>query len=163
MVSSIRIKVSATILSTASNVFEAMLKPNFKEGKELAVAATVDIDLPDDPPMATEILCRVLHYQNNQLPAIDPRLALALAIQADKYDCVVALQPSAHYWLDRDARKETIADKRNLLTAAYLFRDTKRFSTWASELILGTSYNIWPAGDSETAVLRKVFGKRSSI
>ena len=130
----------------------------------MANDGSVEIQTPDDAAIPMEILCKVLHHRNDQVPPIESRLALQIALLADKSDCVTALMPSAHYWLEPcspySGEMKTV-DRRRLLTAAYLFRDGSRFEHWAEELMLRSNEPMWPAEEVDCDVLRKVFGKQS--
>lgn len=98
--------VSSKAMSLASPMFKAMFFGKFKEGVELAQSKASSeiytVDLPEDPPMATYILCSILHAKDG-LPELPHTWTLAqLAMLADKYQCGQALRYHARFWLSND-------------------------------------------------------------
>ena len=86
-------------------VFKVMLSRRFSEGSKLAAASAVvgttavEIPLPDDDPKAMSLLCLILHFRYDDIPAI---LALDevlnVTILADKYACTKAIGPVVRIW-----------------------------------------------------------------
>lgn len=123
-----------------SKVFEAMFKPHFKEGTQLADAATrpVHIDLPEDHPEAMVDLCKVMHLQNSFIDpnkSETPERILLVSLASDKYQCSAAMQLAAFCWLETclPADEES---RRRLFAAAYYFRDARAFRSTGREILL---------------------------
>ncbi len=80
--------VSSKVLSLVSPVFEAMLKPQFKEGVEhhLQLGEPTIIPLPEDDLEATTLFCQIAHHRSRDLPRTPSPLCLEnLAIFCNKY------------------------------------------------------------------------------
>ncbi|KAK4542583.1 hypothetical protein LTR36_006631 [Oleoguttula mirabilis] len=158
----IHIRVSSAVLSIGSSVFKAMLSPNFKEGLELAFSsAPIEIPLPDDDATAMEVLCNVLHHRNDTVPVAASLTAsrlLQIAQASDKYDCAVALQPTARCWLAELGRMTRTEERRTLITAAYVFNDAHAFKEFGRCVVLQTVGPIWDLTTCDDAApLRRLF------
>ncbi|KAF5697377.1 hypothetical protein FGLOB1_12804 [Fusarium globosum] len=131
-----KILVKSTLLRAASNPFSAMLGPNWKEGHDMRHHnGPFEIPLPEDNATAMEIICSVIHFQNDRIPQTLPASdVLAIAIAADKYDCMNALQFTSKAWLQELKAKPE--DLMLLAAAAYLFRDAKAFREITAALVL---------------------------
>ncbi|KAK5132808.1 hypothetical protein LTR08_008609 [Meristemomyces frigidus] len=161
--SSTKIRVSAAVLSNASSVFKAMLRPQFKEGLALASASSaVEIPLPADDGEAMKIMCQVIHLRNDVVPKaglVSAAVILGVAELGDKYDCIVALEPTARHWLAFGGKWKSFAERRDLLTAAYHFGDGVAFADIGRSLITNTSRSDWESQACDAAApLHKVFG-----
>ncbi|QSZ36636.1 hypothetical protein DSL72_006517 [Monilinia vaccinii-corymbosi] len=61
--------VSSKHMTLASPVFDAILSNGrFKEGTELLIKGKVEIELPDDDPVAFAIGANVIHHRNKMVP-----------------------------------------------------------------------------------------------
>lgn len=131
-----KLHVHSMLLRAVSKPFSAMFGPDWKEGHDLLDCdRPTELLLPEDNAAALKIICSIIHHQNRKVPQ---RLAagdvLAVAVTADKYDCVQALRFASESWL-RPSRDE--ADNLMLLTAAaYLFRNAQAFKEITKALIL---------------------------
>jgi hypothetical protein len=86
-------------LNHTSPVFKALLGPHFKEGKLLAASSSVEVPLPDDNPIAMEIISLVLHHRD--VPSeLDAGSLLSVVKHCDKYDVFVATRPAINLWID---------------------------------------------------------------
>jgi len=122
--------VSSKVLSLASPVFKAMLSGRFKEGIDLArgIASTKSyaLNLPDDDAEATIILCRILHFNINDVPEKPTPVCLEkLAFLCDKYQCISAMKYCGSVWLRdwllaSDSEVLCIDDLCRLLIFAYV-------------------------------------------
>ncbi|RAL65950.1 hypothetical protein DID88_005611 [Monilinia fructigena] len=94
--------VSSRYMALASPVFDAMLAhEKFKEGFELKTSAKVEIALPDDGPIAFEILASVIHHRNKSISKSASFKPLTnLAGLTEKYLMHEALQIVSQLWLD---------------------------------------------------------------
>ena len=140
--------VHSLVLSNASKVFRAMFGPNFREGQHLASGSLDGVPLPDDDADAIRTLCNVIHLRNKALPEyLAPYDVLQVAIAADKYECVEAIQLASRYWLKPVKHEEALLDLDMLdfgwlMSAAYLLDDAKAFSEITREMMMerGDSY-----------------------
>ncbi|KAF5579818.1 btb poz domain-containing protein [Fusarium pseudocircinatum] len=131
-----KLRVKSMLLMAASKPFSVMLGPNWKEGHDMRHRnGPFELLLPDDDATALEIICSVIHFQNDRiqqtLPASD---VLAVAIAADKYDCLNSLQFASEVWL-----RELEVKPRDLMlltAAAYLFQNPQAFKEHTASLVL---------------------------
>lgn len=122
--------VSSKVLSLVSPVFKAMLSGKFKEGIELAEKKASSnshtLNLPDDDAEATIILCRILHFNINDIPEKPTPVCLEkLAFLCDKYQCISAMKYCGGLWLRDwllvyDSEVPSIDDLCRLLIFAYV-------------------------------------------
>ena len=131
-----KLRVHSMFLTLVSKPFSAMLGPDWKEGHDLLDSnKPAEILLPEDNAAALEIICSIIHHQNRDVPrTLAAGDILAVAVTADKYDCIRALRFASESWL-RSSRDE--ASSLMLLTAAaYLFQDAQAFKEITRALIL---------------------------
>ena len=163
--------MSAAILSNASSVFKAMLKPRFKEGSALAVTTNaVEIPLPDDNARAMTIICQVMHLRNDLVHEVandSTAMVLRVAELSDKYDCTIALEPTVRHWLACSVKVLSTTERQDLLTAAYYFGNGVAFADIGRSLLVDTSrsqYHLSRVGHSNNAApLHKLFGTVHSL
>ncbi|KAH7233760.1 uncharacterized protein BKA55DRAFT_598013 [Fusarium redolens] len=131
-----KLRVKSMLMKAISSPFSAMLGPNWKEGHDMRHHdGPYQLSLPDDNATALEIICSVIHFQNDRIPRSLPvGDVLAVAVAADKYDCLNALKFPSKVWL-RDL-KEKPEDLILLTTAAYLFCDAQAFKELTAALVL---------------------------
>ncbi|KAL1852454.1 hypothetical protein VTK73DRAFT_9215 [Phialemonium thermophilum] len=154
-----KLRVHSVFLTAVSEPFSAMLGPDWKEGRALLDSdGPAEISLPEDNAVALKIICSVIHHQTGNIP---PTLAagdiLAVAVAADKYNCVRALRFASETWL-RSPRDE--ADELMLLAAAaYLFQDALAFKQITGALVLGYDgpYLALSSEQIESAMTWRVF------
>jgi hypothetical protein len=137
--------VSSKVLSLASPVFKAMLSSRFKEGIELAEekasSKPYTLNLPDDNAEATTILCRILHFNMNDVPEKPTPVCLEdLAFLCDKYRCINAMKYCGSIWLRDwlvvyDSKDPSIDDLCRLLIFAYVINLPHEF--------LGVSWKLF--------------------
>ncbi|KAB8295028.1 hypothetical protein EYC80_006975 [Monilinia laxa] len=98
----ITILISSRHMALASPVFDAMLAhEKFKEGFELKTSPKVEITLPDDDPIAFEILASVIHHRNKSIPkSVSFKLLTNLAALTEKYLMHEALHIVSQLWVD---------------------------------------------------------------
>lgn len=89
----ITLRVSSSVLSLGSRVFEAMLNSTFIEGNVPADGSTRTISLQEDDPCAVTTLCNALHLQSQNVRVQTFKDFDELARLCDKYDCARALKP----------------------------------------------------------------------
>jgi hypothetical protein len=131
-----RLRVKSMLLMAASNPFSTMLGPNWKEGHDMRHHhGPFEVSLPDDNATALEMICSIIHFQNDKIPrTLAAADVLAVAVAADKYDCLNALNFASKTWL-REC-KGNPEDLMLLATAAYLFRNAQAFKELTSDLVL---------------------------
>ncbi|KAK5128283.1 hypothetical protein LTR85_002950 [Meristemomyces frigidus] len=156
-----KLRVSSAGPSLGSSVFRSMFSHRFREGLELGATSSVEVPLPDDDPKAMAILCNVLHHRNDRIPtaaALSAADLLKVAEMSDKYDCAVALQPTARGWLAVFEKRTKIEDRQSMISAAYLFNDDRGFKEFARCIVLQTAGPIWdPATRDDAGPFRKLF------
>ncbi|KAK0118388.1 hypothetical protein ONS95_012677 [Cadophora gregata] len=97
----VKLRVLSLILKAASKPFSAMFGPDWNEGHDiLGRDEPVEVLLPEDNADALNVICAVLHHQNNEVPeTLAAGDVLRVAVAADKYDCVNALKFASGIWL----------------------------------------------------------------
>ncbi|KAM0499011.1 hypothetical protein ACHAP8_005715 [Fusarium lateritium] len=154
-----KLRVRSMFLMTVSKPFAVMLGPNWKEGQDMRDPdGPFHLSLPEDNAIALKIICSVVHYQNKEVPRTLPAGdVLAVAVVADKYDCVNALEFASDTWLRPPGDDP---DNLMLLTAAaYLFRNAQAFKEITRALVLGHdgAYHTLSSDEVESAMPWKVF------
>ncbi|XEV07515.1 hypothetical protein FSHL1_012802 [Fusarium sambucinum] len=131
-----KLRVRSTLLAAASKPFSAMLGPNWKEGNDLRhQQGPFELLLPEDDAVAMQIICVVIHYQNDKLSrTLDADDVFAVAVAANKYDCAHVLRFARESWL-RTYGKESHSLVL-LAASAYLFQDASAFRVITGVLVL---------------------------
>ncbi|CAK7274998.1 hypothetical protein SEPCBS119000_006459 [Sporothrix epigloea] len=131
-----KLRVHSLFIANASPVFNAMLGPNFAEGQQLKKSGLTEVVLPDDDAEAMELILKVIHGCNDTVPEkLTPDELVAVAVAADKYDCVGSLTFAMQIWLSC----MSMTDPENLWAVAMtalVFRRQKAFAEATSALIL---------------------------
>lgn len=154
-----KLHVHSMLLRAVSKPFSAMLGPDWKEGHDLLdYDRPAEVLLPEDNAAALKIICSIVHHQNRQVPqSLAAGDVLAVAVTADKYDCVQALRFASESWLRPSGDK---AGNLMLLTAAaYLFQNAQAFKEIMKALILDYDgpYLTLSCKEVESAMSWKVF------
>lgn len=134
-----RIQASSAVLENASKYFRNMFGPHFQEGQDLHGGSVKEIAMPEDDPIAMELIFKIIHLRNDSLPnALEPHQALEFALTADKFDCVVAVQSVAKLWLGAKNIKgvEGLKDHAYLMGAAYILDIGAVFSDITLSMLL---------------------------
>jgi hypothetical protein len=89
-----KLHVRSIMLTAVSKPFSAMFGSDWKEGHDLFDSdGPAEILLPEYKTIVLKILCSIIHHQNKNIPqTLAAGDILAVAITADKYDCVHALR-----------------------------------------------------------------------
>ncbi|KAF8865165.1 hypothetical protein BDZ45DRAFT_475371 [Acephala macrosclerotiorum] len=96
----VHMQVSSKHMMLASRVFNAMLTHSFKEGETLRATGKVEIELPDDDPVAFTMVLDIIHSRSRRVPRIVPlKLLGLLAIIVDKYQFHEAVAVFSDIWL----------------------------------------------------------------
>lgn len=156
-----KLLVHSMLLRAVSKPFSVMFRPDWKEGQDMLNRdGPAELLLPEDNAAALKIICLIIHHQNNDVPqTLAPGDILAIAVTADKYDCVHALRFASESWL----RPST--DKSNnlmlLTAAAYLFQNAKAFKEITRALVLDYNgpYLALSCEEVESAMTWRVFCK----
>ncbi|OQO10870.1 hypothetical protein B0A48_04171 [Cryoendolithus antarcticus] len=139
--------VSSHIPSRASTTFEALLGPHFSEGQQpRSSQQPLTVPLPDDDAEAMLDLCSIIHFksprdaQNSDGDRDIILRTFGLAVVADKYDAISAVQPSAICSLSRFSPatatiKLPISDLGNLVLIAFLLRLPRHFTAYTSCIV----------------------------
>ena len=172
----VRLLVSSAILKQVSDVFVALLGPNFREGQGTmrTEKEPQTIELQDDDPIAMQDMCNLLHLKPD--PAlhpprkISPVRILKLVVVVDKYDCAEALRLQCIGLLSTISTTKDAFSAQIVASAAFLlghesiFREATR--AWAmgnrcaqyndvlgseslSEILPGRAYDIIGAKQAE--------------
>ena len=89
----VRLRIQSQVLRCASKVFGAMFGPTWSEGQGLSKESPREVRLVEDDADALQIICRVIHHRNNDVPqSLTPKEVLQITIEADKYDLNIALK-----------------------------------------------------------------------
>ncbi|KAK3112008.1 hypothetical protein LTR53_012150 [Teratosphaeriaceae sp. CCFEE 6253] len=137
-----RVRVASVVLSLASPVFRKMLGPRFLEGQAPRSAdEPQDIVLPEDDPIATALLLRIIHFQQPVDESVKPFLLTNFATVADKYDCTYDVGLMSEAMLKRHTavrlHEETaMFTLGRLTTAAFLLRQQGLFVSFTRSLVL---------------------------
>ncbi|PVH91489.1 hypothetical protein DM02DRAFT_678066 [Periconia macrospinosa] len=132
----VKLRVHSLFLKVTSKPFAAMFRPDWKEGKSLPNRTEpAELSLPEDDPAAMRLICAVIHHKNDEVPHTLPaRKVLAIAITADKYDCLDVLRFASEMWLIPD--KHETGNLMLLAAAAYVFRAESAFKEITKALLL---------------------------
>lgn len=132
---SIHFLVSSKHMILASPVFKAMPGGYFKEGLLLRASGKLKLPLPDDDPIAFEILLNIIHGHHREVPRyVSLWLLTRLAILVDKYQMLERLKVFSDMWINelqfRGFTPEYFTpDTLSLswLSISWVFRKTKIF------------------------------------
>ena len=157
----VKLRVHSLFLKAASRPFSALFGPDWKEGHNMLDRdGPVELLLPEDNAGALKLICAIIHHRNKKVPqTLAAGYVLAVAVTADKYDCVDALKFASGNWL-RPGKNE--AGNLMLLTAAaYLFQNAQAFNEITRALILNYDgpYLALSCEEVESAITWKVFCK----
>lgn len=119
--------VSSKHLRLASEVFSALLQPNFKEGQVLQATGKLELPLPDDNPAVLEILLNIIHGRTKDIPRkMHIHTMASLATLADKYQMAEAMELFVELlWKPslQESRPKTYDDDLvSWLTVAWIFK-----------------------------------------
>jgi hypothetical protein len=96
----IRMLVSSRHMMLASRVFKVMLSNTFSEGLALRSTGQLELPLPDDDPVAFEILLNIIHGHPRSVPRqIDLLLFSRLAMMVDKYELQEVVAVFSDTWI----------------------------------------------------------------
>lgn len=144
---SAKLLVSSSVLKTSSEVFAALLGPNFREGQmKYDTASPATIMLPDDEPAAMALMCKMLHAKATER-YFRPDHLLAFAVVVDKYGCRDAVRLQAQGlllgYLEVTKGLRSVDGFSMVAVAAYLLNVPVAFSKATSCLIGKTPYDPW--------------------
>lgn len=131
----LRLRVSSTILRSASKVFDAMFSPPWVESsRTLSLEAPKDVVLPEDDPEAMKAICYAIHHRPDMIPFVDVngKQILQAARTIDKYDLGTAMQLVTDKWLRQQLPGKSVEDLLYMAAAATLVKNYEAFSklTW---------------------------------
>lgn len=144
-----KLRVSSSMLTQTSRVFEALLGPHFKEGQQERNSSNpVEVALPDDDLEIMAIICTQLHPGSSigisqSISTAQGDLLLQYAITADKYDLIEVLKLQAQglllSWLCNKKYTHDLNNLGNIITASYLLHQSQAFQM-ATEKLLADAY-----------------------
>lgn len=133
------LRVSSHMLRAASKTLSVMFGPIFQEGQNLDVHAPKPIPLPDDDAEAMELVCRVIHLQNDSIPnKLDTDKVLRIAKLVDKYALHRTIYLAADRWL-QPPQPPAIMDLGKLMFAADLMNHDPGFRRITKALLYDTN------------------------
>ncbi|KAK3343148.1 hypothetical protein B0H65DRAFT_241411 [Neurospora tetraspora] len=141
----LRLRVSSTILRSASKVFDAMFSPPWIESScTLSLEAPKDIDLPDDDPEAMKAICYAIHHRPDMIPfaEMDGKHILQAVRTIDKYDLFTTMQMVTDRWFRQVTPYRSSTDLMYLVAAAEMLKKFDIFPklTWLVMIIHVGSY-----------------------
>ena len=156
----VELRMSSKVLSLASPVFKALLKPNFSEGQALRDGKTARIEFPDDDVEAMTTLCQIIHFQPGNTVNVKDELLINLAMLTDKYDCVGVTRCFGESALSSrlSSQEEHISDGR-LLFPAYILDDAVSFQIITKRIVYElkgvgcASYSVYGLSEVEEGML----------
>ena len=134
--------VFSKILTLASPVFKAMLKPGFKEGNQVrSVDNLLELLLPDDDPEALRVLFRGLHFLSKPDHFdFDMDLQFRLSQLTDKYDCAAPFVGDMVLLLRSHIRFERgVEALGKLALTAFFFNCDEEFRLLTANLVVFAS------------------------
>ena len=143
----VRIRVCKALLCFASKYFNALFSGNFSES--VFEGQGQDVPLEEDEPDAVVNLCKILHMKYTWPASMTPKELLHLAIVADKYDCVKALQLSVQSLFPRSKLTCDAWGVRDLIVASYLLDHPEWFQKYTKILIGSYTQPLSEIGLSE--------------
>jgi len=143
----VRIKVQKALLFMVSTYFRALFSPGFSEGN----TAGADIELDEDEPDAIVNLMKILHMQYTWPIPMTALELVSLAVVADKYDCVKAIQLSLGNLFPSIPESFTAKDMVKLAAAAYLFDNPHFFRACTFKLLISYPDSVKDFARLETA------------
>lgn len=146
-------RVSSHMMRAASDTFNAMFGPNFSEGQNLNTTDPKEILLPDDYAADIEILCRIIHLQNDRVPTqLRPEQCLRIARLVDKYSLSRMVYLAADQWLTPPQTIPMHKALAQFLLAAELMDHDRGFDRVTKTLICYVAYEYPP-------ILQKIYGE----
>jgi hypothetical protein len=142
-----KIRVCSSILENASKYFRTMFGPHFAEGKDLNSNDPKEILMPYDNANALEIICNIMHLRNDAVPrSLSPNDIFEVAVAADKFDCVVALEHASTLWLNPKG-VTGISEFGYLMAAAYILDNAQAFSDITLSMVLHHADSFLPLAE----------------
>lgn len=166
----LELRVSSVVLSLTSLVFKAMLGPNFVEGQSLRGSTSTtphNIPLPEDDAQAVELLCRILHHQNQDIPDLIGRYELLrFAEVVDNYGCANAVKHPAGIFLraleEENKDANLVHESGVLLQTAFLLDNAQCFARISNAYNKSAgAFEIEDDGLDENNLLHSLEGKFS--
>ena len=142
-----RLQVSSFMLRAASKTFNVMFGPDFQEGRELSFTRPKDVMLPDDDPEAIELICRIVHLHNDELPeTLKPDQILSFARLVDKYELHRTVYLAADRWLvaPKVLLDESIKELGKMMLAADLMNHERGFGRITKAMVYDTNESCLP-------------------
>jgi hypothetical protein len=132
----LKLRVQSLILKATSKPFAAMLGPNWTKDREQSCQEKpMEILLPEDNAASLKYICAVTHSRSQMIPEdLSAQDILDIAIVADKYDFVDALEMANRSWLRICEKNE--AGNMALMAAAYVLRNAQAFRQASKALVM---------------------------
>lgn len=144
-----RLRVCSIILKNASKYFTALLGPHFCEGQDIGKSIPKEILLPEENAQSLEVIFNVIHLRNEAVPkSLTSTSILEIAIAADKFDCIVAMQHVSMIWLNPKGVTDAQEIGR-LMTAAYVLDNAEAFSDVTRWIVMHHQKSCLALVDSE--------------
>ncbi|EAA28870.3 hypothetical protein NCU05906 [Neurospora crassa OR74A] len=157
----VRLRVSSTILRSASKVFDAMFSPPWVESsRTLSLEAPKDVELPEDDSEAMKAICYAIHHRPDMIPFVDVngKQILQAARTIDKYDLGTATQLLTDKWLRPQLQGKSVEDLLYMAAAATVVENYEAFSklTWLVMITHEGSYRRFQNDEQLSELLPRV-------
>lgn len=125
----IRMRVSSSVLSATSPMFQNMLSGRFKEGNSLDSEDPEEIPLPEDYAVTVEVFCNIAHQNGSKVPSqLSPHELLLFAEFVDKHQCQSSFDFHLRAWIEAAlAGAPTATDLQFILEACFLLDRPQAF------------------------------------
>lgn len=145
----VRLRIAPDVLRSASKPFTAMFSSTWAEGRNMSTSLPVEIPLPEDDADAMWAICCVLHHRNDHVPTrLSTKRIFKIALLADKYDLIVALQYSSEKWL-RPRHRSSNESLFYMFASALLFGNADMVMAHSANIILSYEGSYLKSLDNE--------------
>ena len=165
----VKMTVSSKHMCLASPVFKAMLQPGrFREGLYKNAAGQMEVSLPDEEEALIVIILNIVHGHNRRVPKkVGLELLTKLAVLADKYQMVEAIEWCSNTWIDNIIAVEGLPhgdwgdyrDTQRWIAVSWVFKRQKEFSTVTRAAVMASGSSLSEETDSELPIPQKLMGK----
>lgn len=164
-----KLKVDTHMLRAASKTFDAMFGPNFSEGQGLDYRTPKQITLEDDHGEAMEAICKIIHYEDPEIPEEErPFFLHKMALIVDKYGLHKAVGPELTLYMLDSINGKNVPSMFWLMEAARLLEDARAYKAITKFLIFGVPYKyiadyISPTGEEPRRECRPCYIHRTKL
>ena len=133
-------------MKLASKVFKAMLSGPFKEGETLAATGNTEISLPEDDPVAFEVIMNIIHNRSKAIPRkMTLESLVAVAVLTDKYEFQQVVEMVSDIWLQtltpKAISKMVTPELFSWLSVVWTFRRPVEFALLTKDIVLNSAWD----------------------